>query len=361
MSDLTYELRAARPVAPESLRERVAEIAGRETEPRHTWSFPRLRVRRAALVLVPACLALAVLGAVGAALLESPGGEDHAAVREEGAVSPTTAELAPMTRKPVPKSAQAPLRSVLTNSADRAKAQPPLTQLPPARQRYQDYSASMRIRLDDVDELSGATQQAMRTARRLGGYVVSVQYGSEGAKKGEAYLTLRVPVERVQTAIVRLSNLGTILSQNVNIQDLQPTVTALERSIVRLRSDIAAVDARLRSPGISEAEKARLEFRRERLSSQLTQAVRNRQATINRASFATVSLNLTTHKREEQAAPPGQFRDTLNDVGGILAAEAAWTLLVLAVAAPFVVLLVLAIWGIRSARRLTDRRLLESS
>jgi hypothetical protein len=138
-------------------------------------------------------------------------------------------------------------------------------------------------------------------------------------------------------------------------------VTALERTIVRLRSDIEAIDARLATPGISEAEKARLEFRRERLSNQLRQARRNRAATINRASFATVTLNLTTHKPQEQASPPGTFRETLNDAGGILAAEAAWTLLILAVAAPFVVLLLLVIWGVRGARRLVDRRLLESS
>jgi hypothetical protein len=351
MSELAYELRAARPVAPESVRARVAGIAAREPEPRRSWSFPRVRVRRAALVLVPACLALAVLGALAGALARSGGSGSERGV----AASETVAQLGRPARN-VPKSADA-AGSALRGTA--TSRQPSV--LPPSKRRYQDYSASMRIRLDDVDGLSAATQRAMRLARNLGGYVVSVQYGSEGSKQGEAYLTLRVPVRRVQTAIVRLSGLGTILGQNINIQDLQQQVTALERSIVRLKSDIAAIDQRLRAPGISEAEKARLEFRRERLSNQLHDAVRARANTINRASFATVSVNLTTHKREEQAAPPGRFRDTLNDAGAILAAEAAWTLLVLAVAAPFVLLLVLVLWGVRSAKRFTDRRLLEGS
>ena len=177
----------------------------------------------------------------------------------------------------------------------------------------------MRIRLDDVDGLSDATVRAMGVARRLGGYVVSVNYGSEGSRKGEAYLTLRVPVTGVQTAVLRLSGLGTLLAQNVRVTDVQPQVDALERRIVRLQSQIEAVDAQLAAPDLSAAERAQLEFRRERLAAQLRQATRNRQATIRRASFATVALELTTEKREEQAAPPGRFERTLDDAASILA------------------------------------------
>src|SRR5215217_505282 len=53
------ELRAARPVAPDSLRERVA--AGARREPEARFSPPSwYSVRRVALVAVPACLAVAI-------------------------------------------------------------------------------------------------------------------------------------------------------------------------------------------------------------------------------------------------------------------------------------------------------------
>jgi hypothetical protein len=354
MSELVQELRASRPVAPEALRAKVAELVSREPEPRRSWSLPQLRVRKLALVLVPACLALAVLGALGAAIARSPGGDSAALSTQPAELrAPATPEAQ---KTPVPRAVGTPLSGA---NAARA-ADSTVTQLPPAKGRYQDYTASMRIRLDDVDGMSSATQRAMRLARRLGGYVVSVRYGSEGSRKGEAYLTLRVPVGRVQTAVVSLSNLGTILGQNISIQDLQPQVNALERTIIRLKSDIAAIDAQLESGSLSAAERTKLEFRRQRLATQLRQATTARAATINRASFATVSLELTTHRQKEAAAAPGRFRSTIDDAGGILAAEAAWTLLVLAVALPFVLLVTLVFWGIRSARRYADRRLLET-
>ena len=354
MSELVTELRAARPTASTALRERIAalteETPAQAKTPR--WSLPQIRIRRAALVLVPACLVLAVFGAIAGGIVSS-GSSDQTAVPQAN-----TAALERLDKRaPAPQSAAARARATVGTplSADS------VTQLPPNQNRYQDYAASMRIRLDDVDGLSDATVRAMRLARRLGGYVVSVNYGSEGSRKGDAYMTLRVPVARVQTAVVRLSGLGTLLAQNVRVNDLQATVDALERRIVRLNSEIDAVDAQLAAPDLSAAERAQLEFRRQRLAAQLKQATRSRQATIRRASFATVSLELTTEKREEQAAPPGRFERTFDDAAGILAAEAAWALLILAIVAPFAILLGLGYWGYRSAKRLADRRLLESS
>jgi Domain of unknown function (DUF4349) len=355
VSELVLELKRSRPAAPAALRERIAELGAQEPEPRggRAWSLPNLRSRRLALVLVPAALALAVLGALAGGLASSgSSGEKVIAHGEASGVQPrlrlsgTRADLSRYHDELAPA-----VPSVGTSGGK---------PLPPNLHRYQNYAASMRIRLDDVDGLSGATQRAMRLARRLGGYVVSVQYGSSGSKQGSAYLTLRVPVARVQSAVVTLSQLGTILSQNVRITDVQQQVNGLERQIIRLTSDIAAIDAQLRSANLTAAERTRLEFRRERLATARRQAIDARRATINHASFATVSLDLTTQKAAEKPAPPGRFHRIIGHAGGILAAEAAWTLLVLAVALPFVVLIVLLIWGARTARRLADRRLLES-
>jgi uncharacterized protein DUF4349 len=350
VSDVVLELRRSRPAAPAALRERIAELAAQEPERERgwAWSLPRWRPRRIVLVLVPACLALAVLGALAGGLATS-GSNERKAVDGEAGLS-TTAESGVAN---VHQNQLAPVK----RSVGAATKSPPL---PPNLHRYQEYAASMRLQLEDVDGLSGATQRAMRLARRLGGWVAGVEYGSSGNKNGTAFLTLRVPVTRVQSAVVTLSQLGTILSQNVRITDVQQQVNGLERRIIRLTSDIAAIDAQLKSANLTTAERTRLEFRRERLATARQQAVLERRATINRARFATVSLDLTTRKAQEKPAPAGRFHRIIGRAGGILAAEAAWTLLILAVALPFVVLIVLLIWGARAARRLADRRLLES-
>ena len=71
--------------------------------------------------------------------------------------------------------------------------------------------------------------------------------------------------------------------------------------LFRLTSDIAAIDAQLKSANLTTAERTRLEFRRERLATARQQAVLERRTTINRARFATVSLGLTTQIRTQRS------------------------------------------------------------
>jgi hypothetical protein len=62
LDDLTRELRAARPAAPQALRERVRELAARPPPPAPSL-VERLGLRRLALVAAPAAAALALIGA----------------------------------------------------------------------------------------------------------------------------------------------------------------------------------------------------------------------------------------------------------------------------------------------------------
>src|SRR5436190_22539953 len=86
VSELILELKRSRPPAPAALRERVAELAAREPRRDWSWSLPRWPARRLALVLVPACLALAVLGALAAGLATS-GSTDQNAVSRGGGLT----------------------------------------------------------------------------------------------------------------------------------------------------------------------------------------------------------------------------------------------------------------------------------
>ena len=103
----------------------------------------------------------------------------------------------------------------------------------PTTGRAQRIGASLTIEVDDTDALSKATQEALQTTRSLGGYVVSVSYAT--GTDGTASLTLRVPTAKVQDAITRLSSLGTIVAQQVQIDDLQESIDALDKRISGLR------------------------------------------------------------------------------------------------------------------------------
>ena len=85
-----------------------------------------------------------------------------------------------------------------------------------------------------VKDLSGATQSAVRTTRRLGGFVAGADYAT-GSKEGNSRLALRVPVANLQKAIASFTQLGTILSQHISVADLQGGLDRLDARIAKAR------------------------------------------------------------------------------------------------------------------------------
>ena len=200
----------------------------------------------------------------------------------------------------------------------------------PSRGRAQDVQAQLRILVDDPNDLSAATQRALRTTRRLGGYLVTVNYGTPEPTEGTAALRVRIPVSRVQAAIVQFSGLGRILAQQTQITDLQQQLDELTRRIRGTKN------------------KERVE------------ALRRQRIQLNRrAAYATVDLSLTTHEPEPKAAAPSRFDRAIDDAAGVLTAELAIGAYILIVASPFLLLLAAAFAGSRAYRRHADQRLLE--
>src|SRR5918999_4013122 len=193
--DLARELRAARPRASEELRERVLTIARSEPARPPRRFFPSVRL---AAVLVPATVvsALAIVLASGVLSLQSGGGEEAA---EQGAATgPVFGGLESGT----PEGANEAQRDRAASGAPAATATQELSPtLPPSGRRLQEYRADLRVRVADLDELSSATSDAMRTARSLGGYVVSAQLTTPVGDDGDSILVVRVPIGRVQDAI----------------------------------------------------------------------------------------------------------------------------------------------------------------
>jgi hypothetical protein len=193
-----------------------------------------------------------------------------------------------------------------------------------------------------VRDLSGETQEALRITRGLGGYLRVVDYG-EGTGRGTAHLVLRVPIGRVQQAIVRFSQLGTILDQQVRVRDVQPQLDRRFKRIAELQRTIPTLGGDALAAAEAELEALRTAQARER----------------RQVSFATVSLHLTT--KEAGAAipePPGRIERALERAFDVLTAEAVAVTYAAVVSAPFIVLGI-ALFGLaRTLRRRTDRRLL---
>src|SRR5918995_1139602 len=57
-----------------------------------------------------------------------------------------------------------------------------------------------------------------------GGYVVSLEQSTAPGRPGQADLVFRVPVARVEDALMRLADLGTVIDRHLSIRDLEQVV-----------------------------------------------------------------------------------------------------------------------------------------
>jgi Domain of unknown function (DUF4349) len=347
LARLVYELQTAKPAAPEALRGRVQALAETESARRPTL-LERLSLRRALLLLAPAVLIVSVGAAAVQGLVSATSEADEpAALRDMSAE-----EARPLEGRGVRAPAEPTPGRALRQSLDTAN-------VPPSRERTQDYYAALRLRVDDVDALSAKTQQALRMTRGYGGYVVSVDYGNPRQADGNAMLELRVPIGRVQQAVVAFSELGSIVSQDVKIRDLQAPIDRLTRDIRRLRDRIATLRASLLDPNLTDAERARIEGELAAARGRLAALEQQRRMLVRQGRFAKVSVALTTQTAPAKKEEQGRIERAVDDAGGVLAREVAFGLYALIVASPFLLLTALAIVAARAGRRRADQRLLE--
>jgi Domain of unknown function (DUF4349) len=242
--DLVAELRAARIEAPANVRARVRLIAAADTTPPHR----RVTWRRALVVALP------VAAAIAAAVIVTRPSHHENAVSHGAAIE----------RAAVP-------------ALGAAKAVPA-----PSTTRVQRYGATLRLRVADPGAVSNGVTRAIRIARSLGGYESAVHTNLNG-DTGAADLTLRIPRANVQQAVARLTKLGTVTSEQVDITDLTAGLNATDRTIARLQRRLA----QLRAQNAPAAQIAALTARIQRLQ-------RAESTTTRAAHYATVRLHLGT-------------------------------------------------------------------
>ena len=333
--DLARELRSSRPVASPKLRERVHALAPRPK--RFELNF---RVLVPAVAVGALAVSLAVAGGLGV-LRGSTGSEPMARHLTQQAGSSLQA------RVPMPSGGTRTLGSL---GSERAA-------LPSASGRLQQYDANLTVRVDNGNDLSKTTQDALRFTRRVGGFVVWARYAAPGAG-GNSELALRVPVDHVQAAIAHFSAYGELTSQQVVLKDLQQRVDDLTLRIGRLKAEIAAIQRQLAGT-LTPEKRAALEQRLRRDQARVAALTQTKAANVRRANLARIAL--TIDAKPKAAAGPGRLHRTFHEAGSVLVRELEVLLYALVVLGPLLLLGLAAILVGRTARRRADRRLLERS
>jgi hypothetical protein len=363
---LVSELRANPPVAPERLRQRVLESGPAARA-------PRSRKRKLVLVVVPAAAVLAV----GAALVHgfvSSGSPRHASM------APTLSQNARISHpalkalkgsssnRPAAEAAHAPSWKATASqsfgkdtvaSGENLYAPAARRAVTIPKNRLVHAVASLQVGVKSKD-LSAKTNEASQIVASYGGYAQSVRYQASHRGYGEAFLTLKVPVQNAQAAIGKLGGLGTLLSQQVSTQDLQAKVTRQGNAIGSLRRAISVYQNALNSGTLSASERVTIQIRLNNARHALSRLRHARSATQALGATADISLLLTT--RNHAIVVPHHHGSTrlgrfLGSAAHFLALEGIIVLYALIVLAPVLLLGALAWWILRERRRREERLL----
>ncbi|MFL5963165.1 MAG: DUF4349 domain-containing protein [Gaiellaceae bacterium] len=328
--DLSAELRGARITAPPELRDRVRLIAAADTtrNRRFTW-------RRALVVALPVAAAVAAT-----VVFTRP--TDHRAAGTETTLQAAQGEV----RTAQPHLDARALNPAATGDAARGAAK---LAVPSAPGRVQTYAAYLALRLQSATAVSDGVKRALRVASSLGGYPTSVHATSQ-ANVANADLILKVPRAHVQEAITRLSALGTITSEQVDIQDKQAGLNATDRKIARLQKQLE--ELRAQTPSASTARRIAA------LESQIARLQRAAAATRRAAHYATVRLHLTSAKA---VVPHKQGHGPLHGIVVALTWLGIGAVYTLAIGTPIAVLALLAWLAARIVRRRREDALLSRS
>jgi Domain of unknown function (DUF4349) len=341
--ELVRDLRALPTAAPEQVREHV-RLLGEPARARTLRDvLPALSLRRSLLVLAPVC----VLGLVSAALIHglvNSGGSQNQALVQQTSGSGGAADT------------KGPKLELGTAGTPNARSL-----ATPAPGRFQDYEASLTVRVKDVDMLHDRTAEATQIARSYGGFVASVDESTNGGS-GQSDLVLRIPVARVQDAYFRLAKLGTVTAQHLSIRDLDQVVKSQRRRIVQLKLSIARIGQALESSSLPADVRLRLELQRDAAKQELARVTGSNKATLREASLSRISLTLISqHAAAAKKGGMSRIERASRDAGSFLAGAGAVLLFLLIVLSPLIVLAAVGFWGARAHRRREERRLLSAA
>jgi hypothetical protein len=334
LQGLARELRATPLTASAALR---ARVEGRPRVP-----GDRRLGRRARIALVLAAVGAFIAMATTSGVVSSGGSGESAGTAageatERGAPSAITKDL-----------------SSRFGAVGSGEALSPL--LIPAG-RAQDVDMWITLRVEDTDQVSKSSQEAMRVSRELGGVVVSSNV-STGGTRGQARLTLKIPTARVEDAAFQLSQLGTVTSQRVVTADLQAPLDRTLQRLERLQSAIRIANARLASGLLDAQETLQMRIRLEHLRTRLRDVTRAHAALAQRAVMADLTLTLGTGGAAPKKSE-GAVAGAASKAFDILKGAGAVAVFLAIVLSPVLVLIVLAWLALRARSRRIEKKLLD--
>ena len=353
---------AGRYVAPEhaELAELALLLRDDRPEPTPAWAThldrraeagfparPRERKFRVWLRNVSPALGLAtcvVLLVIGAAALPGGGDDDEAGSGGSGA---STAAEEPATVESVPQS-DAPDDAALQRSSG-GGGDPRSDK---RRDRAEQLSASLTLAAARRD-IDGVSTQVADVAADLGGFVQSSTISSQQGGS----LELRVPSDRLETAIQRISRLGRVRELSRRSVDITANVVSARERLSDARAERKSLLVQLANAvTVNETEsiRARLEI----VSREISSARRALRRVNNEANFANLSVAVVPRagSDDEGAWTPG---DAFDDAMRVLEVVAGVAVIAAAVLLPFTLIWLLAWLGHRAVVRRRRERALD--
>jgi uncharacterized protein DUF4349 len=243
---------------------------------------------------------------------------------------------------------------------DQAKGRNTADSVAIPRHRLVHAVASLQVQVKSRSQLSARTNEASQIVGSFGGYAQSVRYQNSRGGYGEAVLALRVPVQKAQAAIAKLSTLGRLQSQQVSTQDLQTQLSNENSGIGSLRRAITVYEQALESGTLSATERVNIQIRLNNARHALSQLRHARTGTLASGATADISLLLTTRNGAivvHHHHKSGRFDRLLGSAGGFLGLEGIIVLYALVVLSPIILLGALGWWILRERRRREERLL----
>lgn len=334
LADLGALVRIARDDRPrpadafaERLDERARAGFGAEAaRPRRPLAGVRTRLRRRTLLPALGAAATLVLAVVvGTSVLGGSGSSE---------------KLFPASGPPASsESLKSQPDSVASSGAAATPAQAP-------RKVQRQASLTLEAAPDRVDDVS---QRVIRVIDGVDGVVANSSISS-GDGNGASF-ELRIPSERLQTALAQLSKLGHVRSRQESSQDVTDGFNAakgrLDEALAE-RSSLLKQLAAAATPNKAESIRARLRIN----AQQIVQARSGVTDLRRRTSFATVGLTIDARKGGSgEGAGTWTPGDALGDAGRVLEVSLGVLVVALAVALPVTVVVALAGVAASVARR----------
>ena len=323
LAALVRDVRAEAPTMEPAARARL----DRRVERGFVSPLPRRR-----FALRPLIPALGVAGCIVAAIvaiaLSARGGNDDFVSSRGGGGASVTSQARPEASDAAKSSSGSGSGSAGSSSSSPALAAPAA----PARQRRVERSTRLELTTTDVQKASDGVVRATQAA---GGFVQSSQV-STGDGRSTSSFVLRVPTSRLDDALARLSKLGHVKSLQQSADDITGAYDSASGRLTEARAErrglLRALDHATTAEQVSSLRARIADNRRE-----LQRYQRDFNAVRNRASLATVGVDVTGVARKQATAPsdgPWTPGDAAHDAVRVLEVSAGVALIALAVLLP---------------------------